>query len=338
MKTAWAVAALGLAASGCVKQTVVGGRARVGPPAPSGVAATMRRQVINAAEAGQGDAIVQQLRARMAAEPANPAPRLALAAHYRKMGYPELEMEHLRVAVERFPVSRQAHMELAAALEGAGLPREAAGLLEGFVAANPASVDPDLFNRLGICYDQAEEWTAGESAFRRGLDLDPRSDHLLNNLGYNLLEQRRVAEAVWVLELAVRVNPRSETARNNLGLALAQQPGAAIAQALMHFENVTDAATAHSNLAAALIEQQRYQESRRLLEAALAYNRTHAAALANLDLLAALDGLPATLPARATPGPWRFPLSVLKWIFSPRPKPDAAPAPGPVAASKGDRP
>jgi Flp pilus assembly protein TadD len=228
-----------------------------------------------------------------------------------------LELEHLRLAVDRFPGFREAHIALAQSLRKVGEAGQAAELLSGYLRSNSASAaDPEVWNSLGVAHDEAGEWRAGEQAFRSGLAVAPGADYLLNNLGYNLLEQGRASEAAAILKEALRRNARSETAHNNLGLALARSQGALVGEALQHFENVVDAATARSNLAAALIEQQRYDESRRLLEAALDYNRSHAVALANLALLAELDGRPATLPPpsrRVTP--WRRPVAFLKRIF-----------------------
>jgi tetratricopeptide (TPR) repeat protein len=277
----------------------------------------MRRQVLNAADAGEGDPAVRRLRAILAAEPGNPAPRLELAAYFGRNGQPELELEHLRLAVDRFPASRDAHLALAQALRKAGEPRQGAALLTHYLRANPGSTaDPELWNCLGVAHDEAGDWPAGEQAFRSALAVAPDLDYLLNNLGYNLLEQGRTSEAVAILKDAVRRNPRSETARNNLGMALARLQGVPLGEALQHFENVADAATARSNLAAALIEQQRYEESRRLLEAALDYNRSHAVALANLALLAELDGRPVTVhPPAGRITPWRRPVALLKKIL-----------------------
>ena len=256
----------------------------------------MRRQVLNAAEAGDGDTTVNWLRQRIAAEPYNVEPRLQLAWHYARQGFSELELEHARVAVERFPASVEARVALAQALRRGGQPRAAAEALEALLASRPESqAEVEALNLLGIAWDEAGEWRAGERAFRRALALAPEPDLLHNNLGYNLLEQRRVAEAIPEFEKALRRNPRSATARNNLGVALARSPAGGVAEALKHFETVTDAATANSNLAAVLIEQGRYQQSRELLAAALDYNRAHQPALANLRLAGELDGGPAVV-------------------------------------------
>lgn len=310
-----------LAGSGCARRTTSVAR----PPArPTAVAATMRRQILNAADAGEGDGIANALRRQMDAEPDNIALRLELAAHYGQIGLPELQMEHLRVAVERFPDSRAAQVALAEALRGARLPRRAAEKLQAFADDHPAAADAGVYDELGICHDDAGEWKAGEQAYRRALDLAPHADYLHNNLGYNLLQQGRLPEAIREFRQSLKTNPNSAVAHNNLGLALAraslQDPHISINEALKHFENVSDAATAYNNLAAALMEQSRYDDSRRLLQSALDYNRSNAAALANLRLLEELDGKPAQLRLRQQAHVWRWPVTFLKMVVGAGPR------------------
>ena len=77
-------------------------------------------------------------------------------------------------------------------------------------------------------------------------------------------------------------------------MALASTPG----DALLHWQSISDPATAHSNMAALLIEQGRYPEARKELDLALGYNKSHAAALSNLKLVSELDGKPAVIPMK----------------------------------------
>jgi tetratricopeptide (TPR) repeat protein len=228
-----------------------------------------------------------RLRRQLAAEPQDPAVRLELIRRYRELGFPDLALEHARFAAERFPDSAEAHVELARALRDLGLREQAAETLESFFDKHPQA-SPSVPAWLGIVRDELGQWQRGEAAHRAAVALAPDRDDLLNNLGYNLLRQGRIEEARKTFERALALNPKSRAARNNLGLTLA----AAGAPALEEFQRASDPATAHNNLACALIEQGRYQEARRELEAALAYNRNHPAALANLRLIAELDGQP----------------------------------------------
>jgi tetratricopeptide (TPR) repeat protein len=269
------------------------------PAAPQAGVTTMERQVINAVEAGEGDYEVRRLRATMAVEPGNLQVRLDLAWRYQERGYGELALEHYRLAATRFPDSAEVQLRLAKTLRQFGMQGEAAESLESFLGKNPQS-SPELAAWLGILRDELGEWRKGESAHRAALALDSSRDYLRNNLGYNLLMQGRKDEAAEQFRLALQLRPDSAVARNNLGMAVASRPE----EAVLHWQSVTDPATAHSNMAALLIEQGRYEEARRELDLALGYNRYHPAALKNLRLVSQLDGKPATIPIRPVESWW----------------------------------
>jgi tetratricopeptide (TPR) repeat protein len=275
----------------------VNGPARPAAPSPArSFNPTFERQILNARYAGEGDYQLRALQARLAAEPDNLQLRLELARHYESVGSRELALEHYRLAAGRFPDSREVHLGMAKCLRAMGLEAEAADGLEKFLGRHPEA-GPELASWLGILRDESGQWQRGEPWHRAALKLAPDQDRLHNNLGYNLLQQTRFAEAAEEFRRALALRPDSAIARNNLGLALASQPE----EALRHWQKGSDQATAHNNLAAALIEQGRYAEARKELDAALSYNRNHPAALANLRLISQLDGQPTTLSARPAP-------------------------------------
>jgi hypothetical protein len=70
-------------------------------------------------------------------------------------------------------------------------------------------------------------------------------------------------------------------------------------------QSVSDPATAHSNLAAVLIEQGQYQQARAELNIALGYRNDHPAALSNLQLVSELDGKPFAVPPHVQASRWR---------------------------------
>ncbi len=267
---------------------------------PRGAHPIFERQVINAHYAGEGDYTLRSLQARLAAEPDNLPLRLELARHYEGLGSRELALEHYRLAASRFPDSAAIPLAMAKCLRAMGLRAEAAGAIDRFLERHPQS-RPDLCSWLGIIRDELGQWDRGEAAHRAALRLAPEQDRLHNNLGYNLLQQKKFAEAAQEFRQALALAPDSVVARNNLGLALAAQP----AEALRSWEKTSDRATAHSNLAAVLIEQGRHAEARKEVETALGYNRSHQAALANLRLIAELDGKPTGVPAREARPRWK---------------------------------
>jgi len=312
------VVALAAVSVSCVhqSQTLSGIPPLANPKVEAPPPSAMQRQISNAADAGDGDSIVRALRQKMAAEPDNLSIRLELIEHYTRAGYPELALEHCRLAAVKFPESADVQLRMAKLLDRMKLSREAADGLAAFLAAHPQKA-PEYESWLGILRDELKDWTGGEKAHRAALALDATRDSLHNNLGYNLLMQNRPKEAAQEFREALKLRPDSEVARNNLGMALASSPaevpapaaGAAPAgdannDALLHWQSISDPATAHSNMAALLIGQKRYPEARRELDIALGYNKTHAAALANLELVSELDGKLAVIPIKPVQTKW----------------------------------
>jgi Flp pilus assembly protein TadD len=267
------------------------------PKALPAYARGIDKQILNAADAGDGDYALRVLRARLDANPRDLAARLELAERYRQLGFTEVALEHGRLACERAPDSDEAHTALAKMLRDAARAPEAAHGLEVY-AASHSGAGASVWAWLGLLRDDTGDWKAGETAHRKALALDPKRDEFHNNLGYCLLRQGRRDEAAGEFRIALQLRPQSAIAENNLGMALAGESREAVA----HLQVAADAATAHNNLAVALMEAGRLPEARQEIEVALGYNRAHSAALNNLRLLAELDGgrveLGAWEPAR----------------------------------------
>ncbi|MBM3723957.1 MAG: tetratricopeptide repeat protein [Acidobacteria bacterium] len=286
LTTAGALAGL----SACSRHTA----ARRPAPAPSvyAVDQTMRRQVTNAVDAGEGDVRVAALRRKVVAEPANVEARMELASYYDQLGFRELAAEHYRSAAQHAPGRGDAHWKLARTLRGLGMRDEAISGLQKFVREQSAA-DIEVMSWLGILLDEAGRLVEAEASHRAAKSLNGSVEFVYNNLGQNLMLQGRAEEALAEFRRAVELKPRSEIARNNMGLALAaasaKNPEAA-REALKQWQSVADPAAAHNNLAAALMEQGRYAEARKELEAALNIRQGFLPALENLRLLSQLDG------------------------------------------------
>jgi tetratricopeptide (TPR) repeat protein len=259
------------------------------------------RQVHNARDAGDGDYELRALREKVAAEPENVPVRLELAAAYSHRGYPDVALEICRLASARFPESGDVELALVRALRSMNRRTEAALSLETFLERRPQK-SADFPSWMGILRDEGGQLPEAERWHRQALDLAPARDSLHNNLGYNLLMQKKNAEAAAEFREALKLNPGSQLARNNLGLALANQNAAG--EAVASFQSAADAATAHNNLAAVWIEKGNYSAARAELETALRYNKEFPAALKNLELVSRLDGSPATLPAKQEESSW----------------------------------
>lgn len=306
MKTAVLTAAACALLSGCANKNRA---ARMNPPGRT-MQPVMQRQVLNAVDAGEGNPRVRQLREKIAEEPQNVKVRVELAEEYRKAGYVELELEHLRLLVERFPDSELAVTSLSRSLIRVERASEALMHLESYLRRqqNPAA---NVLSWAGIANDALGKYNEGEPMHRRALERAPGRDQLHNNLGYNLMMQGRKGEAAEQFRRALELNPASETARNNLGLALGDQPAAAITQ----FRQTSDLAVAHNNLAAYLYEKGDLAGARKELELALEYRKDMPQIVDNLRKIAALDGMPIALPKEGKHSFWKTFARGLKHTF-----------------------
>jgi Flp pilus assembly protein TadD len=188
---------------------------------------------------------------------------------------------------------------------------EAIAGLDAFLKVQPQA-SPDYFSWLGILRDETGQWAEGEPAHRKALELRPAADSLHNNLGYNLLMQKKNEEAAAEFREALKLNPGSQVAHNNLGLALADLNST---EAVANWQSAADAATAHNNLAAVWIEKGNYPAARKELEISLGYNKNLTAALKNLELVSRLDGNAALFHLKQQQTAWERWMSGLKKLF-----------------------
>ncbi len=314
MRLQLAVVALVLAGAGCVRETRVANSAEL-RPAPPASRSIWERQIKNATDAGDGDYQLRVLREKVAAEPDSVPDRLELANAYRDRGYPDVALEICRLAAARFPVSGEAELGLVQTLYAMHRPAEGIASLTRFLQAHPQQ-DQAYYSWLGLLHDQAGEWALGEPEHRKAIVRAPKIAYLHNNLGYNLLMQKKNGPAAEEFREALRLDPSSQLARNNLGLALANENAGR--EALANWQTGADPAAAHNNLAAVWIEKGNYVEARKELELALAYNKQYPAALKNLELVGRLDGQPATLAAKPSETRWaRWKAGFLKLFVGP---------------------
>jgi Flp pilus assembly protein TadD len=285
-------------------------------PAPKPAAlSNWDRQIRNAVDAGDGDYQLRVLREKVAAEPDNIPVRLELAKAYRERGYHEVALEISRLAVARFPQSGEAQLAMVRDLRDVNRRPEAISGLESFLKAHPES-GAEYYSWLGILRDESDLWQLGEPAHRKAIELAPAADYLHNNLGYNLLMQKKNEEAAGEFQEALKLNPGSQMARNNLGIVLAQSNDPT--KAVANWQSTSDAATAHNNLAAVWIEKGNYSDARRELDVALSYNRAHSAAIRNMELVSRLDGGPATLQVQPLDTRWqRFRIGLRRLFVGP---------------------
>jgi Flp pilus assembly protein TadD len=236
---------------------------------------------------GDGDLEVQALRKRLMDNPREIAVRRRLAAKYEAAGYPDLALEHLRIAFEHAPGDLSLALDLAGALKEQGLLTQSTQVLRaGLEGATPTA---GQWSRAAILSDSIGTLAEGEALHRKALAMDAGNFNFANNLGYNLMRQRRAVEAEQVLKQILRTKPSHELARNNLASLYATQLNQP-EEALLHWKAISGPAAAHNNLAAVYMDQRKWPEAKVELEKALTLRFQFPEALQNLQIIAARTG------------------------------------------------
>jgi len=86
------------------------------------------------------------------------------------------------------------------------------------------AVDATLWrtwNALGALYDANQRWDAADQAYAKALALVPRSAAINNNLGFSLLSQGKLDNAIKSFQTALEIDPSLQPAQMNLRIALA---------------------------------------------------------------------------------------------------------------------
>lgn len=253
------------------------------------------RQIENAADMGDGDLEARALRRRLADNARDLDARVLLARLYAQRGYPDLALEHYRLAEALFPDSTLVSVELATTLHKLGALTEALSVVERGLRSHSEG-SWELFSLRGIIQDEQGQFGPAETSHRSALKVNQTKASLHNNLGYNLLLQHRPSEAENEFRTALELAPRSDLARNNLAAAILMQARPIPAAMLAEMEKSAGPEVAHNNLAAILLEQGKYSEAREEIETALRLHRNYLPALANLKLVSERDGGMAALP------------------------------------------
>jgi len=281
-----------LICSSCTRQVELASQ----PSTHTKTHALLMRQVENAVDLGDGDAEAKRWRQRLAANAGDLDARIALAKLYASRGLTDLAIEHYRLAAELNPGLPGVTLLLAKSLRDAKERAEASRVIAAYVAKHPKE-SWELLSLQGILEDEQGRFKQGEASYRAALAIDSLQTSVHNNLGYNLLLQGHAEPAADEFRKAVTLDPHSVIAHNNLGTALMFAKSGKSEQAFAEWRKSGDPAAAHNNLAAIFMEQEHYPEARQELASALQLRPDYPAALANLRLVAAADGGPATPPS-----------------------------------------
>ncbi len=95
----------------------------------------------------------------------------------------------------------------------------AEAIVEYQKAIGPDAKDFVLQNKLGIAYQQAQDFGKARKAYERAVKLNPNYVEAVNNLGTIYYSQRNYKKAVKFYKKAVSLNPNFATAYHNMGAA-----------------------------------------------------------------------------------------------------------------------
>lgn len=115
---------------------------------------------------------------------------------------------------------QQVHTALGDTLRRLERHREAADAYEAAVALvqEPTPRDWFLYYVRGIAYERTDRWPLAEADFRKALELNPEQPHVLNYLGYSMIEkQGDLVEALDMIEKAVAARPDDGYITDSLG-------------------------------------------------------------------------------------------------------------------------
>ncbi|MEM9641063.1 MAG: tetratricopeptide repeat protein [Pseudomonadota bacterium] len=86
---------------------------------------------------------------------------------------------------------------------------------------DPTPADWRLFYVRGIAHERTDQWPKAEADFRKALELNPDQPHVLNYLGYSMVElQQNLDEALDMIERAVSQRPDDGYITDSLGWVL----------------------------------------------------------------------------------------------------------------------
>ena len=117
------------------------------------VSAVMERHISNAVDAGDGDLETRALRRRLASNPRDLDARILLARVYLRRGFPDLALEHDRLAAMFFPDEPLVALEQAKVLRQMDQKDEALSVVGDFLGKHPAG-NAELFSIKGVLEDE----------------------------------------------------------------------------------------------------------------------------------------------------------------------------------------
>lgn len=203
---------------------------------------------------GADDISTALLQLSMHMDPQAAFPAIALAGQFERMDQPGRAIEALKKIPSDSPLKRQAEIQIGLNFNQMDQLDEARAHLEALIAADPKDIEPmvslgnilrahkiyedarqvydkainsigkleekdwNLLYFRGICLERLGRWGEAENDFRRALALFPNQPHVLNYLGYSLVDQGlKLDEALGMIETAAKLRPKDGYIIDSLG-------------------------------------------------------------------------------------------------------------------------
>ncbi len=215
-----------------------------------GIGATMIRK-------GGEDLALVYLQLALYLQPGHPMALLSLADLYEVVKKPEYAVSVYRRVSTSTPLWRNAQIQLATDLDSIGQTDESYRILRPIAADEPRDLEAimalgnierghkkfaecvgtyslgidvlppsnDKANSVwyyyrGICEGRSKQWSKAEADMRKALQLQPDQPHVLNYLGYSLVDQgQKIDEALGMIRRAVQQRPDDGYIIDSLGWA-----------------------------------------------------------------------------------------------------------------------
>jgi tetratricopeptide (TPR) repeat protein len=172
------------------------------------------------------EAALEMLAAVPANDPLNPVIRMRRIGIMVQTGHTDDAMHALDRVAADFPDSPLPAIQRGDLLRSKEHFNEAIVAYSAGIAkiAEPGAEDWPVFYDRGIAYEQANQWHKAEADFRHALQLAPDQPYVLNYLGYSLAEKgERLTEAQAMIQKAAARRPNDGAITDSLGWVLLRQ-------------------------------------------------------------------------------------------------------------------
>jgi tetratricopeptide (TPR) repeat protein len=152
--------------------------------------------------------------------------RLQRAALAERLGHSEEAMHAMQQLARDYPDSAIPAMREGDLLRGKQRFAEAIGAYDRAVARikTPGPNDWLVFYDRGICYERSRQWTRAEADFKHALTLAPDQPFVLNYLGYSWADMgQNLAQARTMIDKAVQNRPNDGAIVDSLGWVMLRQ-------------------------------------------------------------------------------------------------------------------